>query len=469
MAENECAAPRQRSGAGERQNAAGADELTYEDPSGNARSPAYSDDALALRFAERHERNRLYVARWSKWLTWDGRRWSGDDTLRAFDDARAICREAANQCNDAKTAKALASAATVAAVERLARADRRMAATASQFDADPWLLNTPDGVVDLRTGEMRNPRREDFMTKLASASPGGRCDLWKKFLYTITDGDVRLKHYLARVAGYALTGSVREHAFFFAYGHGANGKTVFVETISGLLGDYAMAAPVEMFTAKKFDGHSTDIAGLQGARFVTASETEAGRALAEARVKLLTGGDLVSARRMRADNFQFRPQFKLFFTGNHKPRLSSNDEAIRRRLHLVPFGVTIPAGARDQKLSEKLRAERPGILAWAVKGCAKWQDLGLAPPPAVRNATDEYLDSEDLVQTWLSSAIELDPNARSTTDQLFASWRQFAETNREEIGGIKDFMKALEAKQFVRKHGRDGNRWHGLRLLEKPQ
>lgn len=435
----------------------------------DARPPAFSDDALALRFAERHAEDRLYVARWSKWLVWDGKRWCSDDTLRAFDDARAICREAAAQCNDAKVAKALASAATVAAIERLARADRRLAATASQFDADPWLLNTPDGVVDLRTGEIRDPRREDFMTKMASASPGGSCERWVSFLNTITGSDLWLRRYLARVAGYALTGSIREHVFFFAFGHGANGKSVFAETISALMGDYAMAAPVEMFVASKLQGHTTDIAGLQGARFVTASETEAGRALAEAKIKLLTGGDTVSARRMRADNVAFSPQFKLFITGNHKPRLNSNDEAMRRRLHLIPFEVTIPVHARDQKLPEKLREEWPGILRWAIDGCIKWQSLGLAPPPAVREATDEYLDAEDTVQAWLSSAVELDPNARSSTEQLFASWRQFAEQNREEIGGIKDFTKALEAKQFVRKHGREGNRWHGIRLLGKAQ
>jgi putative DNA primase/helicase len=225
-------------------------------------------------------------------------------------------------------------------VERLARADQRLAARASDFDADPWVLNTPDGLIDLKTGAMRPAKRDDFVSKITAVGPGRPCPIWREFLRRITDGNSELEGFIARSIGYALTGVTREHALFFDYGLGANGKTVKNETIAGLLGDYALPAPIEMFTASKFERHSTDVAALQGARFVTASETEAGRALAEARIKLLTGGETISARRMRRDNVSFKPQFKLFLTGNHKPRLSSRNEAMARRMHLVPFNTS---------------------------------------------------------------------------------------------------------------------------------
>lgn len=333
------------------------------------RPPEFSDDALALRFAEVHEPDLRFVAAINKWFIWEGNRWAPDETLRGFDDARKICRAAASECNEGKLRKVLASAATVAAVERLARADRRLAATMAQWDSDPWLLNTPDGIINLKTGSIRAAHREDYVTKITRAGPRGKCPVWRAFLERVTDGDNELQAFIARVIGYCLTGVTREHALFFNFGLGSNGKTTLIETIAGMLGDYALPAPIDMFTASKFEKHSTDVAGLQGARFVTASETEQGRPWAEARIKLLTGGEEISARLMRRDNIRFLPQFKLVVTGNHKPRLSSQDEAIRRRLYLIPFNVTIGRDERDQCLPERLRSEWPGIMDWAIEGC----------------------------------------------------------------------------------------------------
>lgn len=433
----------------------------------NERPPEFSDDALAMEFAERHSDDRRYVSAWSCWLIWDGSRWAPDSTLKTYDDVRLICRAAALRCNETKLRKAIASAATVSAVERLARSDRRIAAAAEQFDADPWQLNTPAGLVDLRTGELRSHDRGAYCTKITHASPSGSCPLWLKFLWDVTGGDELFVSYLARCVGYALTGSTREHAFFFLFGLGANGKTVGIETCARMLGDYAMPAPIEMFTTSKFTGHTTDVAGLKGARFVTASETEAGRTFAEARIKLLTGGEMISARKMRADNVAFRPEFKLFVTGNHKPHLTTNNEAIRRRLHLIPFNFTVPLSQRDTKLVEKLEGEWSGILAWAINGCLEWQREGLKPPAIVREATDEYLRSEDLVQSFIDSHVVLDPNARTSTDELFPLWHRFSQERGEPVGGVKEFVKALEAKGFNRRHGRDGNRWLGIRRIEK--
>ena len=195
--------------------------------------------------------------------------------------------------------------------------------------------------------------------------------------------------------GYCITGSTREHGLFFFYGTGANGKSVLLNTVSGILGDYHRTAPIETFTASSVDRHPTELAGLQGRRLVTAIETEEGRRWAESRIKALTGGDKISARFMRADFFEYTPAFKLVIAGNHKPGLRSVDEAIRRRFHLIPFTVTIPEEKRDPDLFEKLSKEWPGILDWMINGAMHWQESGLRPPEAVTAATKAYLEAED--------------------------------------------------------------------------
>ena len=336
-----------------------------------ASAPQYSDEALALRFAERHAEDMRYVALWGHWLHFDGKRWHADETLLGVRFARDVCRSAAAECGS-HLAQKLASAGTVSAVERLARADKRLAATIDQFDSDPWLLNTPCGVIDLRTGKTDEHGATDYCTKITAVSPGGECPLWKKFLTQIFAGDQELIDYLQRVAGYVLTGSTVEHVLFFCHGTGANGKSTLLNTLSGIMGGYCAVAQMETFTASNTDRHPTELAMLRGARIVTANETEQGRRWAEARIKSVTGGDSITARQMRQDPFTFFPQFKLVMAGNHKPGLGGVDEAIRRRIHLIPFAIKIPEGERDPVLPEKLKAEWPGILAWMLDGCLKW-------------------------------------------------------------------------------------------------
>jgi putative DNA primase/helicase len=258
--------------------------------------------------------------------------------------ARRVCREAAAECNKPKVAVAIASGKTVSAIERLARADRRLAATIDQWDADPWLLNTPDAAIDLRTGDIRPHRPLDYMTKIAAVGPQGDAPRFLAFLDRITGGDGELVAYIQRVLGYGLTGLTREHALFFGYGTGANGKSVLLSTVSGILGEYHRTAPIETFTASNTDRHPTDLAGLRGARLVTATETEEGRRWAESRIKQLTGGDMVAARFMRQDFFEYRPQFKLIIAGNHKPSLRSVDEA--RGARASRWLAVIPPAAR---------------------------------------------------------------------------------------------------------------------------
>ncbi len=338
------------------------------------------------------------------------------------------------------------SANTIAAVERLARSDPRLVATPDQFDRDPWLLNTPAGTVELKTGQMRKHRREDYITKTTAVAPDASrtCRQWGKFIEQITGHDPELAVFLQRMFGYALTGSTQEQCLFFCYGRGANGKSVLLNTASSILTDYHTTAPIETFTASHTERHPTELAGLRGARLVTAIETEEGRRWDETKIKTLTGGDKIAARFMRGDFFEYTPQFKLIIAGNHKPSLRTVDEAIRRRFHLVPFTVTIPPEKRDKDLAEKLKVEWPGILQWMIDGCLAWQRHGLNPPPAVREATAEYLEAEDAIATWIADCCARDPDAWESSTRLFQSWCAWAKVAGEPIGSQRAFAQKLQ-------------------------
>jgi putative DNA primase/helicase len=418
--------------------------------------PAFTDEALALQFSERFADSLRYVQLWGRWFEWSGKVWEPDITMRTFDRCRLICREVSSSCNDASAAIGIASAKTVAATERLARYDRRHASTVEQWDVDPWLLNTQGGVIDLRTGKMRGHRPDDHMTKITAVAPGGECPIWHNFLAKITNGNVDLQFFLQRVAGYSLTGSTREHALFFGYGTGGNGKGVFLNTLTGILGRYAAVASIDTFTASANDRHPTDLAMLRGARLVTAQETEEGRKWAESRIKAMTGGDPITARFMRQDFFTFQPAFKLFIAGNHKPGLRNVDEAIRRRFNLIPFDVKIPASERDLELPEKLKAEWPGIFKWAIQGCLAWQQDGLKPPQAVASATDEYFEAEDAFGLWLSECCVISKNEASTSANLFGSWSEWAAKCGEAVGSQKRFSQTLLSRGFTAKKYGDG-------------
>ncbi len=267
------------------------------------------------------------------------------------------------------------------------------------------------------------------------------------------------------MAGYALTGSIQEHALFFGYGTGANGKTTFVNTITRCIADYHRTAPIETFTESHSDRHPTELAGLRGARLVTAVETEEGRRWAESKIKALTGGDKIAARFMRQDFFEYTPQFKLLIVGNHKPSLRTVDEAIRRRFNLIPFTVTIPPQERDEKLPHKLRAELPGILAWMIEGCLAWQQRGLDPPKIVTDATEAYLIAEDSFTAWLEQAGERDPSVWERSSDLFASWSAYATKAGEFVGSQKRFTQKFESQGFTYASRRDGRGFLGFRLV----
>lgn len=330
--------------------------------------------------------------------------------------------------------------------------------------------------INLRTMEEYAPRREDFITKVGGctlAPQGTPCPLWLKFLGEIMGGDKELVDYLQRVCGYCLTGSIKEHAMFFLYGTGSNGKSVFIGVLRGIMGTYHTTAPIETFTASHSSQHPTDLAGLMGARLVTAIETEEGRVWAESKLKAITGGDEISARFMRQDFFTFVPKFKLMIAGNHKPRLRTVDEAMKRRFQLIPFNVTIPKGERDKDLPSKLEAEWPAIFRWMVNGSAAWRMDGLNPPKAVIDATNLYLDAEDSIATWIEERCEVKDSYTDTAASLFGSWKSWADLMGEQAGSSKAFGEKLQGRGMVpdrKRVGDAGNQarvYLGIRLIPK--
>jgi len=321
--------------------------------------------------------------------------------------------------------------------------------------------------IDLRTGIDRPPNRLDYCTKSSSVSPappGTPCPLWMKFLNRVLANDRPTIAFLQRYLGYCLTGYVHEHVVVFLFGTGRNGKTTFVNTVTGIFGDYAIPAPMEMFLASKYDRHPTEVAGLKGARLVVAHETTKGRAWDEARVKLLTGGDRLRARFMRGDFFDFQPTHKLLISGNTKPSLRYVDEAIRARFVLVRFMVTIPEGERDPQLAEKLKAEWPAILRWMVDGCLEWKRVGLEIPENIRKATDDYLADQDTLGQWIADCIELDPNAFTLTRKLFKSWTVWCDARNLARGTETAFADSLKERGYDKNRRTYGRGFSGIRL-----
>lgn len=426
-----------------------------------------TEDALADRFSRTEGTDwRFCVAR-AIWLHWDGCCWRQDDLGRVRNVIRNVCREAAEGLPD-RQAMRIAAERTVSAVERLARSDPRHATAGDAWDAAPMLFNTANGIIDLETGELRPHDRACLMSRIAPAKAQGECLTWLGFLGQITDGDAELQAYLQRVAGYALTGRTTEQAFFFLHGHGANGKSVFLTAIGRALGDYATSAPLDAFMASRSDRHPVELADLQGARLVMIGETEADRAWAETRLKTVTGGEAIRVRHLYQRFFTYTPTFKLIVAGNHRPAFQDTGEAMRRRLHLVPFDVTIPEGQRDQDLAARLEAERNGILAWMIEGCLEWQKRGLDPPEAVRRATDDYFQDEDQIGQWLAACCFEDRGASTPFGQLFANYRTWAEQIGEPPVSQKAFSQGLKRRGYSRGRGRVREvRGLGLAMAER--
>lgn len=414
-----------------------------------------SEDQMALEFTEAECHRRRYVALWNKWMRYGDGIWDPDETYETFDAIRPVVRARANSVlRDGKSvarAMKLSSAATVAGVEKLARSDRRVAATSDQWDTDPMVLGVPGGVINLLTGKMRPATPEDYLTRRASVLPDPEMPMpvWDKFLTFITEGDEEYIAFLQRMCGYCLTGSTVEQVLFFVYGDGGNGKSVFVEVLARILSHYHQVAAMETFIDTGRTSHPTDLAMLRASRLVTAQETEQGRRWNESRIKQLTGGDQITARFMRQDFFTYTPQFKLVISGNHKPSLKSVDQAMRRRMRLLPFVRKVPDDEIDLQLLDKLLAEAPGIFAWMIRGCLSWQREGLGSCAKVDAATTDYLREEDAIGNWISDCCVLSSGEFESSAKLFESWKCYAEAANEHAGNKKTFGQALLKRGFL--------------------
>ncbi len=439
------------------------------------RPSGYTDDAITLVFSNHHADKLRYVPEWG-WVEWQGTHWNVIPDVKVFDLARVICRSVALHCSVDPTLsvhkkdalnRTILSVKTIAAVSRLACGDARHLSRSAQWDADLWLFNTPGGTIDLRTGTLRYHKQSDQITKISNSTPRGTCPLWNAFLSQVTGGSTEIQDYLRRVVGYALAGDPSEEVVIFLYGPGGNGKGTFLDAVQHAFGEYATTASMDTFTQAQGERHPTDIAKLAGKRLVVAQEVDEGKRWDEARLKSLTGRDVISARFMRKDYFDFRPQFSLLIAGNHKPALKTVDDAIRRRLHLVPFTISIPLEQRDKDLKSSLRSEADGILAWAVQGCLEWQRYGLNPPAAVLEATKNYLEDEDVLGQWLKHSCLVGPGFDEPSGALFASYRRWKESRGEHPGSQKKFSGTLSNRGFILERTSSARRIRGLRLTDE--
>jgi P4 family phage/plasmid primase-like protien len=392
-----------------------------------------TDVGNAERFAEQHGTDVRFCHAWHKWLSWDGRRWaldnSGEVMRRAKLTARSIYRDASNE-PDTEQRKLLVKFATqserrerLAAMIDLAQSEQPIPVPVDCLDSAAWLLNVENGTIDLMTGRLREHCREDFLTKLCPVEypvvSGSDPHLWLSFLDRIFAGNNKLIGFLQRLVGMALVGEVLENILPIFYGSGANGKSVFLETICGMLGsDYAMTASTSLLMVDRMGRHPTERTDLHGRRFVAAIETGDGGRLSEETVKQLTSRESIRARRMREDFWEFKPSHSVFLATNHRPEVRGTDYGIWRRLRLVPFSVVIPEGERDADLANKLKSEWPLILRWAVAGCLDWQRNKLQAPAEVKAATDDYRADSDVLGEFIEERCIAEPGCEAMAESL---------------------------------------------------
>ena len=405
-----------------------------------------SEQWLALEFVIEHCDAARYTADWNRWHLWDGHRWAEDVKLRAFSLAQELCRQAALKSNNNKTAKLLNQAKTRAAVVSLARENPMLAMATNEWDADNRRLGTPDGIVNLRTKRLDANDPNAFITKTTAFSPGGDCPLWKKTLGEIFRNDREQIDFLQRLTGYSLTGEVSEEALVIMYGEGGNGKGTIVETLLYIFGDYGTPLPLSTLIESKHQEHATEIADLRGKRLVVASEPPDGARWNTARIKALTGGNILKGRFMRADFFKFLPTHKLIIEGNTLPRFGRIDEAIKRRLILWEFKRTF--ARPDTTLKTRLRAEASGILAWMIEGCLEWQRQGLNPPKSIQKDTSAYLAEADDIDMFVGDCLVSERGARVSSGEVYARWKQWCVDNGVFADTRRSFTDRMVAKGF---------------------
>jgi putative DNA primase/helicase len=439
-----------------------------------------NDSGVAQAFADRYT-DRVRFAPGLGWLFWNGNRWERDATGRinqlAVDLSRAALREVV-EIKDEGVRKAafnfangLGNKGRISSLVYLAESNRALVVEAAELDADPWLVGVTNGTLDLRSGSFFTANRADLITRTLGTrwDDGATCPKWKKFLADVTMGDAELVEYIRRAIGYTLTGETREQAFFFQWGSGANGKSVLSATLETLLGDYCHRASAELFDKRHDRKKDPELAEVAGARLILASETQEGGRLDERLVKDITGGETLRAEAKFCDGFNFRPQAKIWMSGNHKPRITGTDNGIWRRVRLLPFEARFEGAHCNPNLAAELREELPGILRWAVEGCQAWREEGLGLPEKVKAAVAEYRGDEDELGAFIADRIEaVTESATCPKKDVFAAYESWA--NAE---GIRHPMTQKQLSRKLKERGwteLHGKYWRAVRIAEeKPE
>lgn len=415
---------------------------------------------MARRLVATHGDTIRYAPQLGHWLVWDGRRWAEDVTGKVMLKAKAVVDELHGEAlKDADRRQDLIKAwqrfqtdARLRAIASLATTEPGIPVLVDELDADPWLLNVENGIIDLRTGTLRPHDPNGLHTKFVPAmfDPDAACPTWERFLWEVFDGDSDVIDFVQRFSGYSLTGSVKEQMFVFCHGNGSNGKSTMLDVLRNLAGDYGVHIATSIITMSRHEQHPTGLMDLRGARLVTTVETEKDVKLAESLVKSLTGGDHIRARRMRQDFVEFSPSHKLWVAGNELPRITGTDYGIWRRIALVPFLQEFKGDRKDGDLPDKLAREFDGILAWVIRGCLEWQRDGLKVPSRVKAATDTYRTSQDHIGRFLADICVVDDYAYVTTTDLRAAYEAWCEEEGETPMNATALGRELTLRGFAR-------------------
>lgn len=410
-----------------------------------------------------------------KWLYYKDGKWNYDNIgyHRAVADAAVglLERERINYEDDNDKLKAFEkhlkkSRSFTGKTNMLREAEHYKPVLPSMLDRRKHCLNCRNGVIDLKTGELSPHRREDFFTRITKCAykpDSGAAPQWDKFLNDVFGGDRDLIRYVQKAVGYSLTGSTSEQCAFFLYGTGRNGKSTFLEIVRCILGDYATNIQPQTIMVKPNSGNAanSDIARLKGARLVTSVEPNEGMRIDEGLLKQLTGDDIVTARKLFGDEFEFKPEFKLWMATNHKPIIRGTDTGIWRRIHLIPFTVQIPEDKVDRHLKFRLAKELDGIFRWAIEGCRLWQAEGLAMPKAVLDAVKEYRHEMDVISAFTDACCHEGGEVKASV--LYAVYSKWADENNEYKMSNTKFGAEM-AKRCNRSKKRDGWYYTGIAL-----
>ena len=440
-----------------------------------------TDVGNAQRMAKRYPGHFKYCSVWKKFLIWDNCRYIADDTgcieRMAKETVRNILNEASSVTDDsdckklAKHALASENHQRLKSMVILTQSEEEVAIAPSDLDKNDWVLNCKNGTLDLKTGLLGPHRKDDLITKLVPVpyDSEATCPTWMAFLEKIMGSNKDMINFLQKALGYSLTGSTQEQCIFILHGTGANGKSTLLNTIETMLADYAQQTPTATLMAKKNEGIPNDIARLQGARFVTASEADQGKSFSESLIKQMTGGDKLTARFLHGEFFSFNPKFKIFLATNHRPTIRGTDNGIWRRIRLIPFNVTIPKEEQDPDLMTKLKNELPGIFNWVIKGCLLWQLEGLTPPHEVNAATNEYRADSDWLQAFIASKLIEKKGLKISASVLYAEYKDWVSENGEYEYSQRVFGAKLKDKGY--KNKRSGSNgvveWVGLGKLSE--